>query len=130
MDIQIEVPSLTYEELASTTVPSESSADIRARVIKARRFAEERFKKGGESEGLYCNAQMGPAQIRKYCKIDDGASSLLEAAYKALGLSARGYDRIMRLARTIADLSESETIEAGHIAEAIRLRALDRKYTE
>ena len=130
MDIQIEVPSLTYEELSSTTVPSESSADIRARVVAARRFAAERFKRGGESEGLYCNAQMGAAQIRKYCKIDEGASSLLEAAYTALGLSARGYDRIMRLARTIADLAASEVIQTNHVAEAIRLRALDRKYTE
>jgi len=130
MDIQIEVPSLSYEELSSNSVPSESSADIRKRVIKARAFAAERFKKGGESERIYCNAQMGAVQIRKYCVTDEGASSLLEAAYTSLGLSARGYDRIMRVARTIADLAESEIIKTEHIAEAIRLRALDRKYTE
>ena len=130
MDIQIEVPSLTYEELADNKTMAESSADIRKRVIAARRFAAERFRRGGESEGIYCNAQMGAAQIRKYCQTEPAASSLLEAAYTALGLSARGYDRIMRVARTIADLAESETIGTDHIAEAIRLRALDRKYTE
>ena len=73
---------------------------------------------------------MGAAQIRKYCITDEGASTLLESAYTSLGLSARGYDRIMRVARTIADLAESEIIKTEHIAEAIRLRALDRKYTE
>ena len=126
MDIQIEVPSLTYEEISSKSAPAESSAEIRKRVIAARRFAAERMK--GEERTIYCNAQLDAAGIRKYCNPDEGANKLLEQAYRTLGLSARGYDRIMRVARTIADLAASETIRMEHIAEAIRLRALDRKY--
>ena len=125
MDIQIEVPSLSYEEIASR-IPSESSAEVRKRVIAAREFARERMK--DSPYPIYCNAQLDAAGIRKYCNIDEGASALLSEAYRSLGLSARGYDRIMRVARTIADLSQSEKIMANHIAEAIRFRALDKKY--
>jgi magnesium chelatase family protein len=81
-----------------------------------------------DEKGIYCNAQMGSSQIRKYCKTDDAAQDLLRSAYERLGMSARGYDRIMRVARTIADLDKSETIGAKHIAEAIQYRSLDKKY--
>lgn len=126
MDIQIEMPSLTYDEISSRTPPAETSEVIRKRVIAARAFAAERMK--GDTKAIYCNAQLDAAGIRKYCEMDDGAKKLLGDAYERLGLSARGYDRIMRVARTVADLAASEIIRMEHVAEAIRLRALDRKY--
>ena len=76
----------------------------------------------------HCNAQLDSAGIRAFCQIDDGASALLKAAYDQMGLSARGYDRVLRVARTIADLDQSEVIRAPHVAEAIQFRSLDRKY--
>jgi magnesium chelatase family protein len=82
----------------------------------------------GEGHGIYCNAQMDAAAIRKYCITDDSASALIKAAYERMGMSARGYDRIMRVARTIADLDGAEVISAKHIAEAIQYRSLDKKY--
>ena len=128
MDIQVEVPSLTYEELSSSKIPSESSKTVRERVIAAREFAKKRLQKAGETKNIFCNAQLGPAEIRKYCIMDQEAKAMLEKAYELLGLSARGYDRVMRLARTIADLEQSELIKVNHIAEAINFRTLDRKY--
>jgi magnesium chelatase family protein len=127
MDLQIEMPSLTYDEISSSTEQAESSAEVRARVVAARSFARERMK--GSENKIYCNAQLDAAGIRKYCNPDEAASKLLADAYESLGLSARGYDRIMRVARTIADLDKSEQIRAHHVAEAIRLRALDKKYS-
>ncbi len=124
MDIQIEMPSLSYDEISTPVTSPERSADIRARVIAAREFAKERMGQGRFS----CNAQLTPAGIHKYCRPDPAAASLLRAAYDNLGLSARGYDRIMRVSRTIADLDRSATIREHHIAEAIQLRSLDRKY--
>lgn len=130
IDIQIELPSLSYEELASKSTPAtaESSAVIRQRVIAARRFATERLKNGMDEKKYYCNAQLDAAAIRRYCLASDEAMDMLSEAYNALGLSARGYDRVMRVARTIADLACSERIEVEHICEAIQLRSLDRKY--
>ena len=90
----------------------------------AREFARRRMGEGA----VFCNAQLDSAKIRKYCRTDEGAVQLLRSAYDALGLSARGYDRIMRVARTIADLDESEIIRDHHVAEAVQLRSLDRKY--
>ncbi|MBE6637212.1 MAG: ATP-binding protein [Ruminococcaceae bacterium] len=125
IDIQIEVPSLSYEELASEA-PQETSADVRARVVAARRRAVERFRRDGEP--IWSNAAMSSRQIRQYCKLTDGAAKLLKSAFDKMGLSGRGYDRILRVARTVADLDCREEIDVKHIAEAIQLRSLDRKY--
>ncbi|MBR7097989.1 MAG: YifB family Mg chelatase-like AAA ATPase [Clostridia bacterium] len=125
MDIQIELPSLTYDEISANNTSAESSATIRARVTKARQFAAARM---ASRPDIFCNAQLDAAAIRTFCRTDDGASALLKAAYDQMGLSARGYDRVLRVARTIADLDQSEIIRATHVAEAIQFRSLDRKY--
>lgn len=124
IDIQIEMPSLTFDEI-SAKEDAEPSSAIRARVCAAREFALRR------TEGAYfCNAQLDAAGIHKYCTPEPEAESFLRSAYDSLGLSARGYDRVLRVARTIADLEASESIKSHHIAEAIQLRSLDRKYWE
>ena len=125
MDIQVELPSLTYEEISTDDITSERSEVIRARVTAAREFAKRRMK---NATRIHCNAQLDAAGIHEFCTTDAEAASLLQAAYDTLGLSARGYDRILRVARTIADLDSSDLIRAPHIAEAIQLRSLDRKY--
>ena len=129
IDIQIEVPSLNYQEMSQGEA-TESSAEIRERVNKARRIMQERFKDDCKESGspVTCNAQMEAKHIRKYCALSPVCSALMERAFTALGLSARGHDRILRLARTIADLASSQEIEPEHIAEAIQLRGLDKKY--
>ena len=126
IDLQIELPSLTFEEL-SAAKPGESSANIRTRVVAARRFARERMAKAGETR-FHCNAMLDTAAIRKFCVMSEGAEKLLSAAFDTLGLSARGYDRLLRVARTVADLAASEIITETHIAEAIQFRKLDKKY--
>ena len=125
IDIEVELPSLSYDELSARETTAETSATIRARVVRARELAARRMK---DERGVFCNAQLDAAGIRKYCVTDAAAMSLLRSAYDRMGLSARGYDRVMRVARTIADLDESEIIRAPHIAEAIQLRSLDKKY--
>ena len=126
IDIQVEMPSLSYDEVSgSPAEQTETSAMIAERVNRARDFAHKRY---ASEDKLYCNAALSPSQIRRYCKTDAAASDLLKKAFDRLGLSARGYDRILRVARTIADLAESEEIKAPHIAEAIQFRSLDRKY--
>ena len=128
IDIQIELPSLSYEELAAREPDTnETSADVRARVCRARAYAAARMS-GEDSARIFCNAQLDSASIRRYCAATPGAMELLRTAYTSLGLSARGYDRVMRVARTVADLDGSERIEEQHIAEAIQLRSLDKKY--
>ena len=125
LDIQVEMPSLTNSEISGTEI-GETSAQVRARVNAARKFACDRLN----GSGVYCNAKMTPRQIREHCagKMTDAAATTLNDAFDRLGLSARGYDRILKVARTIADLAGSEPIEAVHIAEAIQLRTLDRNY--
>ena len=124
-DIQIELPALSYEELADRSEREETSLEVRERVCRARALAAERMK---ETEGIYCNAQLESSSLRKYCRLDAAADGLLRAAYDRMGLSARGYDRILRVARTIADLDGAEEIGPRHVAEAIQYRSLDKKY--
>ena len=135
MDIQIELPTLTFEEISRADPDAESSATVRERVVRARKYALERMAAVDRAQGIksgeghpQCNAQLDPAGIHRYCVMDDDAVQLLKDAYENLGLSARGHDRILRVARTIADLDASPTIAAHHVAEAIQLRSLDRKY--
>ena len=127
MDIQIELPSLSYSEISERDENAERSAEIRRRVISAREFARERM---ASRPDITCNAQMDAAAMREFCEVSKPAAALLNMAYERLGLSARGYDRILRVARTIADLCAKPTIEEEQIAEAIQLRSLDRKYWE
>ena len=124
IDIQIELPSLTYSEISADNSEAENSGVIRQRVVEAREFAKKRT---GDDK-VSCNARLDAAQIRKYCVADDEGRKLLKSAYESMGLSARGYDRIMKVSRTIADLAKSEIIRAEHIAEAVQFRSLDRKY--
>jgi len=127
IDIQIELPSISYNELSSGGSAPEKSADIRKRVMAAREYMRARLDDAGLT-GVFCNAQLDAAGIRKTCRTTDEAAILLRNAYDRLGLSARGYDRVMRMARTIADLDHSELIGSSHISQAIALRTLDRKY--
>lgn len=123
IDIQIEVGSLTYETLRDNT-PREPSAEIRKRVEQAR----ERMTKRYAGTGIHANGQLTPAMIREYCVTDEKADAVLAAAFDRFGLSARGYDRILRLAKTIADMDACDIIGERHVAQAIQLRSLDRKY--
>ena len=125
IDIQVEVASLTYEEISGNE-KSESSETIRERVNSARGFARRRFE--SDKQPIHSNSAMNSHHLRKYCALDTDASALMKNAFTSLGLSARGHDRILRVARTIADLDKSENITAAHVAEAIQLRSLDRKY--
>ncbi len=123
IDIHVEVTPVSYNELA-TERKSEKSEAVRKRVIKARSVQEKRYK---ENEGVHCNSQISSKQLREVCKIDEAGNQLLKTAMEKLGLSARAYDRILKVARTIADLDESENIETSHLAEAIQYRSLDRE---
>ena len=123
IDIHIEVPSLKYDELKSTQ-SSELSTAIRERVNRARDTQLKRYADG--KKRIYCNAHLGSRDTRKYCVIDDGSQSLLKAAIERFGLSARAYDKVLKVARTIADLEELESIKVQHIAEAIQYRSLDK----
>lgn len=118
IDIHIEVPRVEYEKLASTRT-AESSATIRERVIAGRERQQHRFK---NKPHLTCNADMGPAEVREYCQLDQAGNSLMRAAMNQLGLTARGFTRVLKLARTIADLAGSDHISAVHLAEAIQYR--------
>jgi magnesium chelatase family protein len=123
IDIHVEVVPVPFREL-SNEQSSEKSEVIRQRVIEARKIQEERYK---DSKGIYCNAQMTSKQLRQICRIDETGQTLLKNAMEKLSLSARAYDRILKVARTIADLDKSEDIKTEHLAEAIQYRSLDRE---
>lgn len=123
IDLQVEVPAVQYKDLASN-LAGEPSASIRERVQQARHLQQERFTQAQ----IYCNANMESRHLREFCKVEDAAQELLRVAITQLGLSARAYDRILKVARTIADLAESPTIEAEHVSEAIQYRSLDRSF--
>ena len=118
IDICVDVPPLDYDELSGASAPAESSEAIRARVNAARRIQTERYGPDGPA----CNAQMGPHELRTYCQLDEDCRRLIRGAYDRLGLTARGYDRILRVARTIADLDGAADIAAHHLAEALQYR--------
>lgn len=122
IDIHVEVPAVPYKDLMSVT-DAESSEAIRKRVFAARKVQEERFKK----TRIHCNAKMANRHIKQYCAIDRDSNALMESAVDKLGLSARAYNRILKIARTIADLDGSPGIRSNHAAEAIQYRSLDRK---
>ncbi|HEY9364299.1 MAG TPA: YifB family Mg chelatase-like AAA ATPase [Chitinophagaceae bacterium] len=123
IDLHVEVTPVAFSELTSLK-SSEKSADIRGRVIKAREIQAKRYEK---FPGIYCNAQMSSKMLKEICIIDQASQLLLKRAMEKLNLSARAYDRILKVALTIADLSDSETIKAEHLAEAIQYRSLDRE---
>ena len=117
IDLQVHVPRVKYEELRATET-EETSAQIRERVCAARSIQLKRLKR----YGIYCNASMNHRQVERFCKLDAASNMLMENAFCKLGLSARSYDRILKVARTIADLADSDVILPSHIAEAIQLR--------
>lgn len=121
IDIQIEVPAIRYREL-STEAGAESSADVRERVETARRLQRERYG----AEGIHCNAQLTPRLMKTWCAVDEEGQKLLETVVDKLGMSARGYNRILKVARTIADLDRAADVRADHLSEAIQYRSLDR----
>lgn len=122
IDIHVEVTPVPFRELSNIRL-SESSEKIRERVIHARQIQENRYI---GDKGIYCNAQISSKMLRTICKIDDAGQALLKTAMEKLGLSARAYDRILKVARTIADLDNSHDIHSEHLAEAIQYRSLDR----
>ena len=123
IDIHIEVESVNYQKLENDS-PAESSCEIRKRVNNARNIQLERYK----NHKIFSNSELTPALISKYCKLSSESKKILESAFNRLGLSARAYNRILKVARTIADLDNSENIQTHHLAEAIQYRSLDRKY--
>lgn len=124
IDLHVEVTPVPFSELNNNQSKQESSNDIRERVIKARKVQEERFSK---NKGIHANAQMNAKQLREICLINQEAQDLLKKAMDRLGLSARAYDRILKVSRTIADLDGSKDIQTQHVAEAIQYRSLDRE---
>jgi magnesium chelatase family protein len=122
IDLQVAVNRLKPEEITQQPT-GETSAAVRERVQQARNHAIDRFQ---EEPNLRCNAQMESRHMQKWCKLDDSGRNLLEAAIKKLGLSARASDRILKVARTIADLAGEDELKPNHVAEAIQYRTIDR----
>jgi magnesium chelatase family protein len=127
IDIEIELPRVSYDEISGKTAAGESSEVIRKRVNEARAFANRRLAASGDKEGVL-NANMSASLVRKHCRLTEAGAEMLRDAFDKLSLSARGHDRILRVARTIADLDGEEMISDDHIAEAVMYRSLDRKY--
>ena len=123
LDLHVEVPHVEFDDLSSDT-KAESSATIKARVDAARTIQQARYA----TLGIAANARLTSAQLRRFCPLTDAAQKILKSAFDRMGLSARAYDRILKVARTIADLDGSEKIDSMHIAEAVQYRSLDRKY--
>jgi len=123
IDLHVEVTPVSFNELSNTKA-GESSSEIRERVIAARKIQEKRFK---HNEGVHSNAQISSRALKEICKIDQAGRDLLKKAMDKLGLSARAYDRILKVARTIADLEKEKNIQSNHLAEAIQYRSLDRE---
>jgi len=123
IDLHVEVPPVKFHEIAGDRT-GETSAQVRERVVAARRRQHDRFK---NKPKITCNARMGTRELKQYCELDEATKELLKNAMADLNLSARAYDRILKVARTIADLAGSETIQSDHISEAIQYRSLDRQ---
>jgi len=123
IDLHIDVEKVSFDELSARR-KGESSAEIRKRVVEAREIQDRRFM---GINAVYCNAQMNTKLARKICRIDDAGEKMLKKAMNSLGLSARAFDRILKVSRTIADLDHAESIQSRHIAEAIQYRSLDRE---
>ena len=123
IDIHVEVPQVKFREIAGDRT-GETSAQIRERVVTAREQQHERFN---ARQRVNCNAHMGPRELKEFCALDDHTKELLQMAMAELNLSARAYDRILKVARTIADLATSDRITSDHISEAIQFRSLDRQ---
>ena len=123
IDIHVEVVPVPFSKLSENR-PSEKSADVRKRVVETRQIQEQRFK---DNPDVHCNAQMSSALLRKHCILNSECQQLLKTAVEKLGLSARAYDRILKVSRTIADLERSDDIKPSHVAEAIQYRSLDRE---
>ena len=123
IDIHIEVVPVPFDKLSDKTAV-ESSEMVRGRVIRARDIQEKRFT---DDPDIYCNAQMNTKLQRKHCYVDQPGKEMLKTAMDRIGLSARAYDRILKVSRTIADLEQSENIQPNHLAEAIQYRNLDRE---
>ncbi len=126
IDIHLEVPRLSETELLNRTGSGDSSAIIRQRVEAAREKQNQRFA----GQGIYCNAEMTPRHLKEFCRLEGGAQEVMQRAIARLHLSARSFDRILRMARTIADLADSEGIQAGHVAEALQYRAINKLYNK
>lgn len=124
IDLHVEVTPVSVDELSEFKRSSETSGDIRTRVIQARKIQDARFD---DNKEVYCNAQMSSNMVREVCQLDQAGVTLLKTAMNKLQLSARAYDRILKVARTAADLSQSENIKIEHLAEAIQFRSLDRE---
>ena len=122
IDIHIEVPPVDFEKLSSKA-PAECSADIKKRVNAARKIQQERLK----GTGVACNAKMDSALTKEFCRPTPQAMVMLERVFEKLDFSARAYDKVLRVARTVADLEGSPNIEPSHIAQAVQFRSLDRK---
>ena len=123
IDLHIEVPAVKFREISSESA-AESSAEIRARVVAARQRQHARF---ASKPKITCSARMGSKELKQFCELDEATKELLKFAMADLNLSARAYDRILKVARTIADLAGSENIASEHVSEAIQYRSLDRQ---